>query len=159
MGMSAVQQYAQEERRREVASRYVARIPKGEIAKDLKVSKQTITRDVAWLIAKWNQELVKDPVAARARTLATMQELEAKAAQEYRMTGSGSWWDRWLLAVQSITRFLGLDAPIKVDAHLDGDVNFTVEFETPSGRIVDAESWSIMQLEEAEDELEEERND
>lgn len=33
-----------------------------------------------------------------------------------------------------------------------GDVNFTLSFETPDGRIVDADTWQIMQLEEGEEE-------
>lgn len=152
MGQSALAHAAQAERRRAVASLYITRLSKAKIAAKLEVSEQTIGRDVTWLLDKWNKELIKDPVAARARTLATMQELEAKAAQKYRDTGEGSWWDRWLVAVQAITRFLGLDAPITIDAHLDGDVTFTVEFETPSGRIVDAAEWEILQLESAEDE-------
>ena len=130
---------------------YVTRMSKSKIARELQVSLQTVNRDVTWLIEKWNKELVKDPAAARARILATMQELETKAAQKYKDTGEGSWWDRWLVAVQAITRFLGLDAPIQIDAHLDGNVNFTVEFETPNGRIVDAEQWALMQAEDEED--------
>lgn len=151
MGMSALQLETQASRRREVASKYVARVSKLQIARELEVNVQTINRDVKWLIEKWNKELVQDPVAARARTLATMQELEREAATRYVATKDGSWWDRWLLAVQAISRFLGLDAPIEINTHLDGDVNFTVEFETPDGRIVDADTWRIMQLEEAED--------
>ena len=138
MAMTHAQIVAQDERRRKVATLYVQRVPKWEIAKEVKCSKQTITRDVKWLIDKWNKELVKDPVAERARTLAAMQELEMIAAKKYDDTKQMGWWDRWLIAVQAIATFLGLDAPIQIDAHLDGDVNFTIEFETPERpRIID----------------------
>ena len=152
MGMSALQAENQADRRRQVASMYVARVPKAKIARELEVNVQTINRDVVCLLEKWNKELVKDPVAARARQLATMQELESNAAEKFRATNEGAWWDRWLIAVQAISRFLGLDAPIQVDAHI-GVLPFTVEFETPSGRIVDAAQWEIMRMEDAEDEI------
>ena len=35
--------------------------------------------------------------------------------------------------------------------HLDGDVNFTVEFETPDGRIIDASNWEVKALQAADD--------
>jgi len=152
MAMTAQETADQAERRRLIAGLYVRRIPKGEIAKLAQCSNQTVTRDVKWLIERWNKELIKDPVAQRARTLAALQELEKQAAAKYLSTNLMGWWDRWIQAVQAISRFLGLDAPIKIDAHLEGDVNFTIEFEKPDGMIVDAEQWEVMQLEAAEDE-------
>jgi hypothetical protein len=145
MGMSAMAAENQASRRREVATKYIARVSKAQIARDLHVNPQTINRDVKWLEEKWNAELIKDPVAARARTLATMQQLERDAAKKYQDTGEGSWWDRWLVAVQAITHFLGLDSPIKVDAHLDGDLHFTFSFETPDGRVIEAADWIVME--------------
>ena len=94
MAMSPVQAAEQEARRRKVGQLYIGRVPKGEIAETLNCSKQTITRDIKWLIAVWNKEMVKDPVAQRARTLATMQEQERIAAKrtrsdrQYGMVGS-----------------------------------------------------------------------
>lgn len=152
MGMTALEVVKQDERRRLIAGLYIRRIPKKEIAVFANCSKQTVTRDVKWLKERWNKELIKDPVAHRARTLASMQEIEKQAASRYLATNSIGWWRCWLEAVEAITRFLGLDSPIKVDTHLDGDLRFTFMFETPDGRIVDAERWAVMQLETEEDE-------
>ena len=102
MAMGPVQEAEQEERRRMVGQLYICGVPKGDIAETLGCSKQTITRDVKWLIALWNKEMVKNPVAQRARTLATMQEQERIAAKRYDETGSMGWWDRWVKAVQAI---------------------------------------------------------
>ena len=91
MAQTAQQALEQAERRRTVAGLYIRRIPKGEIAQLVKVSKQTITRDVAYLLDLWNKELVRDPVAQRARTLASLQELEKNAAARYLATNSQGW--------------------------------------------------------------------
>ena len=138
-----------------VGQLYIGRVPKGEIAATLGCSKQTITRDVKWLKQLWVKELIRDPVEHQARTLATLQMLEQNASAKFISTGSPRWWDRWMQAVQAISKFLGLDAPVQVDRHLERGVNFTVEFETPDGRILDADEWSVMQLESAEDGQEE----
>ena len=132
MAMGPVQAAEQEERRRKVGQLYIGGVPKGEIAKTLCYSKQTVTRDVKWLKKLWIKELIEDPVAHRARTLATLYELEREAAEKYFATESPFWWDRWLRAVMSTSKFLGLDVPIKLDAKLDTeDVSFTIEFDTP----------------------------
>lgn len=95
-----------------------------------------ITRDVKWLKKLWVKELIKDPVEHRARTLATLNQLERAAAEKYLATESPYWWDRWLKAVLSTSKFLGLDAPAKLDGE---DVSFTIEFETPDApRMIDA---------------------
>ena len=58
--------------------------------------------------------------------------LAQDAAAKYFSTGSARWWDRWLRAVESTSKFLGLDAPTKIDANNDPeDVNFTIIFDTP----------------------------
>ena len=120
----------QEERRRKVGQLYIGGVPKGEIAATLGCSKQTVTPDIKWLKKLWVRELIKDPVEHQARTLATLYELEA--AEKYLATKSTYWWDRWLRAVESISKLLGLDAPSKVHAKFDAeDVSFTIEFETP----------------------------
>ena len=115
-------------------------MPKGEIAKTLCCSKQTVTRDVKWLRKLWVKELIKDPVEHRARTLATLNQLERDAAEKYLATESTYWWDRWLKAVLSSSKFLGLDAPAKVEAKFDAEyVSFTIEFDTPEPpRMIDA---------------------
>ena len=52
-------------------------------------------------------------------------------------------------AVVSTSKFLGLDAPTKLDAKLDAeDVSFTIEFETPDApRMIDA-SYDVIALED-----------
>jgi hypothetical protein len=149
MGLSPVQAAEQEERRRMVGQLYIGGVAKGEISETLGCSRQTITRDIKWLEKLWVRELIKDPVEHQARTLATLDKLEREAAERYRSTQSPYWWDRWLKAVLSTSKFLGLDAPGKLDAKLDAeDVHFTIEFETPDGRVVDAETWQMLELEE-----------
>ena len=129
-------------RRRTVGQLYIGGVPKGEIAKTLCCSKQTVTRDVKWLKRLWVEETIKDPVEHRARTLATLYELEREAAEKYISTGSPRWWDRWLRAVVSTSKFLGLDTPAKLDAKIDTeDVSFTIEFETREPtRMIDVSS-------------------
>ena len=116
--MSFSEETAQSERRRLVAGLYIRRIPKGEIAKLAKCSTQTITRDIKWLKNEWNNELIKDPVAQRGRTLASLQELEKAAAARYLSTKELGWWTRWLDSVQAVSTFLGLDAPIKIEGQV-----------------------------------------
>ena len=140
MAISPAQAADQEERRRKVGQLYIGGVPKGEIAETLGCSKQTVTRDVKWLKRLWVNELIRDPVEHQARTLATLFELEREAAEKYIATESAYWWDRWLRAVVSTSKFLGLDTPTKLDAKLDTeDVSFTIEFETPyAPRMIDA---------------------
>ena len=130
--MGPVQAAEQEERRRKVGQLYIGGVPKGEIAKTLGYSKQTVTRDVKWLRRLWVKELIKDPVEHQAPTLATLYKLEEDAAEKYIATGLPRWWYRWLRAVVSTSKFLGLDTPTKLDAKLDTeDVSFTIQFKTP----------------------------
>ena len=132
MAMSLAQLAEQEERRRKVGQLYVTGVPKGEIAGTLGCSKQTVTRDVKWLRKLWVRELIKDPVGHQARTLATLYKLEEDAAEKYIATESPNWWDRWLKAVLSKSKFLGLDAPTRMNAEVDAEeVSFTIEFEMP----------------------------
>ncbi len=74
--------------------------------------------------------------------------LEREAAEKYTATESTYWWDRWLRAVVTVSKFLGLDAPTKLGAKLDTeDVCFTIEFETPDApRMIDA-SHDVFELE------------
>ena len=101
-----------------VAGLFIRRVPKGEIAKLANCSTQTITRDVKWLKNAWNNELIKDPVAQRGRTLASLQELEKTAAARYLSTNAVAWWTRGLDSVLAVSTFLGLDAPIKIEAQV-----------------------------------------
>ena len=65
-------------------------------------------------------------------TIRRCTQLGLEAAKKYFATGSPYWWDRWLKAVLSVSKFLGLDAPTKLNAKLDsGDISFTIEFERP----------------------------
>jgi len=54
-------------------------------------------------------------------------------------------------ALEILAKHLGMVVD-KTHVEIDGDVKFTIEFETPDGRILDAEQWQVMQLEEGEDE-------
>ena len=109
MAQSKSQIAQQNERRRLVAGLYLRRTPKGEIAKAVGVAAQTITRDCKYLEELWAKELVKDPVAQRARDLAATDNLERDAATKYLDTGSPVWWDRVMKALERRAKLLGLD--------------------------------------------------
>ena len=150
MAMGSVQAAEQDERRRKVGQLYIGGVAKGEIAVTLGCSNQTVTRDVKWLKKLWVKELIKDPVEHQARTLATLYELEREAAEKYISTESPYWWDRWLRAVLSTSKFLGLDAPVKLDAKHDAaDANFTIIFDTPDD--LDEDGQPMMALNDSQD--------
>ena len=153
MAMTKEMIQAQEARRHDIAIFTVQGMSKGQMALELQVSTQTITRDCKWLVDKWNKELVKDPVEHRGRILATMMHLRDEAAANYKVTKNMGWWDRWMHSTQSIATFLGLDAPIKIDATVDGDVHFTFEFDTPDDRIIDVDraNYDVSDMEEDDD--------
>jgi hypothetical protein len=109
MGQSKTQLAQQTERRRLVAGLYLRRTPKGDIARAVGVTAQTISRDVAWLERLWSKELLADPVQQRSRDLAATDELERSAATRYLETGDPIWWDRIMRALERRAKLLGLD--------------------------------------------------
>ena len=75
--------------------------------------------------------------------------MEEVAAKKYRIIGSPNWWDRWLRAVQTTSKFLGLDTPSKSDAKLDTEgVHFTIEFDTPDAPRTKDASLDVFELED-----------
>lgn len=105
---------------------------------------QGVDSPVQYSVAVWNEpgntqsfrslpsRAIEDPIEHQARTLATLYKLEEDAAEKYIATESPNWWDRWLKAVLSTSKFLGLDAPTRMNAEVDAEeVSFTIEFETP----------------------------
>ena len=120
------------ERRRLVVGMYVARTPPPEIATALAVDPRTIYRDIEWIEAKWLKELITDPVAQRARALASTDSLERSAARKFLETGDPSWWDRMMKALERRAKLLGLDKP---QAGLPGSSPETPLYIAPQGEI------------------------
>ncbi len=54
----------------------------------------------------------------------------------------------WVKAVQAIVNFLGIAAPIQMDHYPDGDVRFTIEFETPEAPPMIDAKYDVFALED-----------
>ena len=96
------------QRRTLVAGLVLSKTPKGEIAKQLGVDPRTITRDIRYLEALWQKELVEDLVKQLALELATINKMEQIAWGRYYATNSWVWFDRILKCQAQRRNLLGL---------------------------------------------------
>jgi hypothetical protein len=104
-------------RRAEVAKLLRAAIPVYRIAERLGIARVTATADVNWLLAEWAKEQrPEDRHRWRALELAKLDEIEIKVAANAR-AGHESAVDRMLKVMERRARYLGLDAPTKVDVN------------------------------------------
>ena len=83
------------------------------IARQLNVTRKTISADVKALRELWRQELVGDPVEVMARELAELNDMERDCSQSFAVTGDAVWLRERRLIKERKARMLGLDAPVK----------------------------------------------
>jgi hypothetical protein len=104
-------------RRVEVAKLLRASVPVYRIAERLGINHKTATADTNFLLDLWAQEQKpEDRHRWRARELAKLDEIEIKVAANARAGHEGAI-DRVLKVMERRAKYLGLDAPTKVDVN------------------------------------------
>ncbi|MBC8280449.1 MAG: hypothetical protein H8E48_06660 [Chloroflexi bacterium] len=147
MAQSAEQQEATRERRVLVHQLLLRKHPKGDIARLVGVSAQTITKDVHWLESGWKKNLHDDLEKIKLLELATLEEAENQAWTRYRATLSVNWMSMILRIQQRRAKLLGLDA----ERVLPGETPDSPMYFAPAGL-----GWGDIDLSELTPELEEE---
>ena len=78
-----------------------------------------------------------------------MFELERDAAEKYLATESSYRWDRWLLAVATVSKFLGLDVPTKICSERDAEaITITIKFDMPEPPRMNDARYDVIALED-----------
>lgn len=103
------------DRRRRVASLYLAHQTQTTIARTLSVSQTTVSEDLAALKEEWRRESLTDIAQVIEREAAELDEMERRAAIADAKWKTPEWFDRRLKVKERRARLLGLDQPQKAD--------------------------------------------
>jgi DNA-binding CsgD family transcriptional regulator len=142
MSLSAKEQLIINNRRREVAKRYLKHMDQIDIAAELNVSQPTVSRDIEAINKKLEAAAKEDIQTRRARELAELDIMEKEAAENYylskQLTEGGRpsremerWLKRWLEVKERKAKFLGLDQPAQIKIEDTGRETGTVVFYLP----------------------------
>lgn len=120
-GRSAATEAIRDHRRVLVGQMLLARVPIRTIASRLRVSTNTVQRDIAVVTRYWEQRAIKDRATLVHRECVILDELEA------------AWLQRALYDVNALdgvlriqarrTKLLGLDAPTRSSVEVTGDLD------------------------------------
>lgn len=113
-----------EERRRKVATLWLAHVTQEEIAAQIGVSQKTVSVDISAIKAQYRAERTE----IIDRENAELDHMERECALRYQREKAGEWLDRRLKVKERRAKLLGLDAPSKVEASGPGGGPLRVEY-------------------------------
>ena len=109
-----------EARRQKVAELYLRKTKQEDIAKELKISQATVSRDLTWLRRRWTEAAIGDIDARRGRELAELEEMELDCAVQFGVSKDPRLLNTRLRIKERIAKMLGLDAPERKDITTGG---------------------------------------
>lgn len=113
-----------EERRRKVASLWLAHVTQNEIARQLEVSQPTVSLDIKAIRQQYRAERTE----ILDREAAELDQMERDAALQFAHTKAREWMSERRAIKERRARMLGLDAPAKVEASGPGGGPIPVEY-------------------------------
>ena len=113
MPVSKRQRLQMQDRRRRVATLFLAHATQQEIADQLGIARRTVVNDVKWLRELWQREMLEDPVAMRAQELAELNDMERDCIRAYQLSRDRGWIAERRMIKERKAKLVGLDAPTK----------------------------------------------
>lgn len=108
-------------RRRRVAEMYLNHCPIHTIAEELGVTRQTVSKDLSYLMAVWEKDANEQIAKRRTREITELERMERSACIEYEKSHTPKWMDVRLKIKMLRMKYMGLALPQSLD--ISGTVN------------------------------------